>query len=116
MSTRQRSRSVVKLKQINWISMENHPVTNANDDQDPNVGWFRGQELALQLGLATFLCLAALFIGRVTPFLGLFAFAEGIAIILEKLAELIYNGDFQYPFLMAKIFIYVVLEMMYQLC
>ena len=94
--------------------MENNQV--ANDDQTPNVGWFRGQELALQLGLATFLCLAALFIGRVMPFLGLFAFAEGIAIILEKLAELIYYHDeFQYPFLMAKLVIYVVLEMMYQL-
>ena len=92
--------------------MENNQV--ANDDQ-VNVGWFRGQELALQLGLATFLCLAALFVGRVTPFLGLFAFAEGIAIILEKLAELIYHGDGQYPFLMAKLVIYVVLEMMYQL-
>ena len=92
--------------------MENNQV--ANDDQAPNVGWFRGQELALQLGLATFLCLAALFIGRVTPFLGLFAFAEGIAIILEKLAELIYHGDFQYPFLMAKIVIFVVLELMFQ--
>lgn len=103
------------MKQINWKnpSMENNQV--ANDDQAPNVGWFRGQELALQLGLATFLCLAALFIGRVTPFLGLFAFAEGIAIILEKLAELIYHGDFQYPFLMAKSVIYVILEMMYQL-
>ena len=94
--------------------MENNQV--ANDDQAPNVGWFRGQELALQLGLATFLCLAALFVGRFTPFLGLFAFAEGIAIILEKLAELIYYHDeFQYPFLMAKLVIYVVLEMMYQL-
>ena len=114
MSTRQRSRSVVKLKQINWknpiISMENNQV--ANDDQAPNVGWFRGQELPLQLGLATVLCLAALFIRRVTPFLGLFAFAEGIAIILETLAELIY---FQYPFLMAKIVIYVILKMMFQL-
>ena len=93
--------------------MENNQV--ANDDQTPNVGWFRGQELSLQLAIATILCLSALFVGRVTPFLGLFAFAEGIAIILEKLAELIYNGDFQYPFLMVKIVIYVVLEMMYQL-
>ena len=93
--------------------MENNQV--ANDDQALNVGWFRGQELALQLGLATFFCLAAVFIGEITPFLGLFAFAEGIAIILEKLAELIYHGDCQYPFLMAKIFIYVVLEMIYQL-
>ena len=88
--------------------MENNQV--ANDDQAPNVGWFRGQELALQLGLATFLCLAALFIGRVTPILGLFAFADGIAIILEN----IYHGDFQYPILMAKIVIFVVLELMFQ--
>ena len=79
--------------------MENNQVTN--DDQAPNVGWFRGPELALRLALATFLCLTALFVGRDTPFLGfldlfafgfldLFAFAEGIAIILEKLAELTY--------------------------
>ena len=94
--------------------MENNQV--ANDDQAPHVGWFRGQELSLQLAIATILCLSALFVGRVTPFLGLFAFAEGIAIILEKLAELIYyHDDFQYPFLMAKLVIYVVLELMYQL-
>jgi hypothetical protein len=72
--------------------MENNQV--ANDDQAPNVGWFIGQELSLQLGLATFLCLIALFIGRVTSFLGLYAFAEGIAIFLEKMDELICHGDF----------------------
>ena len=61
----------------------------ANDDQASNLGWFRGQELALQL--ATFLCLAAAIIGGSRPFLGLFALAGAIALILEQLTELIYH-------------------------
>ena len=69
--------------------MENNQV--ADDDQAPNVGWSRGQESALQLGLATFLCLAAAIFGGSRPFLGLFALAGAIALILEQLAELIYH-------------------------
>jgi hypothetical protein len=37
--------------------MQNNQVSD--EDQAPDVGWFRGQELPLQLGLATFLYLAA---------------------------------------------------------
>ena len=69
--------------------MENNQ--DANGDQAPNVGWSRGQESALQLGLATFLCLAAAIIGGSRPFLGLFALAGAIALILEQLTELIYH-------------------------
>ena len=91
--------------------MENNQAA-ADDDQVPNVGWFRGQELALQLGLATlatFLCLALAIIRMVRPFLVLFPLAAAIAIILAKLAELIYHGVCLYPFLMVKIVIFVVL-------
>ena len=71
--------------------MENNQV--ANDDQAPNVGWSRGQESAIQLGLATFLCLAAAIMGgfRLATFLCLAAAIGAIALILEQLAELIYH-------------------------
>ena len=99
--------------------METNQV--ANHEQAPNVGWFRGQELPLKLGLVTFLCLAVAIIGGFRPFLGLFALSGAIALILEKLAELIYHGvkcllealprGFYgvCQFLMSKIIIFVVL-------
>ena len=65
----------------------------ANDDQASNVGWFRGQEFALQL--ATFLCLSAAIIGGFRAYLYIaLVLPIFIALILKiclKMAEFIYH-------------------------
>ena len=70
----------------------------ANDDQASNVGWFRGQEFALQL--ATFLCLSAAIIGGFRAYLYIaLVFPIFIALILKiclKMAEFIYHDVLEY--------------------
>ena len=80
----------------------------ANDDHTSNIGWLRGQELALQLELVTFFCLLAAFIEdfRLSKDLAL---AGAIALILKQLGELIYHGVCQYPFLIPEIVGFVIL-------